>query len=74
MLKIRNITFIAALVLLCNGLIAQKAKQMGILTVGIVTRPFKNEGPEKSRKADKGIEDLKPQTYFEDARRILFNY
>ena len=27
MLKIRNITFIAALVLLCNGLIAQKAKR-----------------------------------------------
>jgi cell division protein FtsZ len=50
--------------------IAQKAKQMGILTVGIVTRPFLNEGPEKSRKADKGIEDLKPHV---DALLIISN-
>jgi cell division protein FtsZ len=50
--------------------IAQKAKQMGILTVGIVTRPFKNEGPEKARKADQGIEDLKPHV---DALLVISN-
>jgi cell division protein FtsZ len=50
--------------------IAQKAKQMGILTVGIVTRPFLNEGPEKSRKADQGIEDLKPHV---DALLVISN-
>ena len=50
--------------------IAQKAKQMGILTVGIVTRPFLNEGPEKSRKADQGIEDIKPHV---DALLVISN-
>ena len=50
--------------------IAQKAKQMGILTVGIVTRPFQNEGPEKARKAEKGIEDLKPHV---DALLVINN-
>lgn len=50
--------------------IAQKAKQMGILTVGIVTRPFRNEGPAKALKADKGIEDLKPHV---DAMLVISN-
>jgi cell division protein FtsZ len=50
--------------------IAQKAKQMGILTVGIVTRPFGNEGPAKAEKADKGIEDLKPHV---DALLVISN-
>lgn len=50
--------------------IAQKAKQMGILTVGIVTRPFNNEGPAKAQKADKGIEDLKPHV---DALLVISN-
>jgi cell division protein FtsZ len=50
--------------------IAQKAKQMGILTVGIVTRPFKNEGPAKANKAEKGIEDLKPHV---DAMLVISN-
>lgn len=50
--------------------IAQKAKQMGILTVGIVTRPFKNEGPAKANKAEKGIEDLKPHV---DAMLVINN-
>lgn len=50
--------------------IAQKAKQMGILTVGIVTRPFKNEGPIKSAKAEKGIADLKPHV---DALLVINN-
>lgn len=50
--------------------IAQKAKQMGILTVGIVTKPFKNEGPLKSEKAEKGIEELKPHV---DALLVINN-
>jgi len=50
--------------------IAQKAKQMGILTVGIVTRPFGNEGPAKAEKAEKGIEDLKPHV---DALLVISN-
>jgi cell division protein FtsZ len=50
--------------------IAQKAKQMGILTVGIVTKPFKNEGPLKSDKAEKGIEELKPHV---DALLVINN-
>ncbi|MDP2174840.1 MAG: cell division protein FtsZ [Bacteroidota bacterium] len=50
--------------------IAQKAKQMGILTVGIVTKPFKNEGPLKAQKAEKGIEDLKPHV---DALLVINN-
>ncbi len=50
--------------------IAQKAKQMGILTVGIVTRPFKNEGPAKAEKAEKGIEELKPHV---DALLVISN-
>ena len=51
-------------------IIAQKARQMGILTVGIVTRPFKNEGPHKAEKADKGLEDLKPHV---DALLVISN-
>lgn len=50
--------------------IAQKARQMGILTVGIVTRPFKNEGPHKEDKAEKGISDLKPHV---DALLVISN-
>ncbi len=50
--------------------IAQKAKQMGILTVGIVTRPFKNEGPAKAERAEKGIEELKPHV---DALLVISN-
>ncbi len=50
--------------------IAQKARQMGILTIGIVTRPFKNEGPHKAEKAEKGISDLKPHV---DALLVISN-
>ncbi|MBX2844184.1 MAG: cell division protein FtsZ [Flammeovirgaceae bacterium] len=41
--------------------IAEVAKDLGILTVAIVTRPFGFEGKPKSRRADQGIEDLKEQ-------------
>ena len=39
--------------------IAQIAKDLGILTVGIVTAPFKWEGRKKMRYADNGVEELK---------------
>ncbi len=39
--------------------IAQVAKELGILTVGIVTVPFKFEGKKKMRQAMEGVGDLK---------------
>lgn len=38
--------------------VADLAREMGILTVGIVTRPFKFEGPKRLRVADEGISKL----------------
>ena len=39
--------------------VAGLAKEMGILTVGVVTKPFGFEGKPRSEKAVKGIENLK---------------
>ncbi|MFT5913719.1 MAG: cell division protein FtsZ [Bacteroidia bacterium] len=39
--------------------IAEVAKELGILTVGIVTRPFKFEGKPKTRRADDGVNALR---------------
>jgi len=39
--------------------IARIAKELGALTVGVVTRPFAFEGKKRSRHADSGIEALK---------------
>ena len=39
--------------------IAEIAKDLGVLTVGIVTRPFSFEGKPKSRRADSGIDTLR---------------
>jgi cell division protein FtsZ len=39
-------------------LVAQIAKEMGILTVGIVTKPFGFEGTRKMAQAERGIEEL----------------
>jgi cell division protein FtsZ len=38
--------------------IAQIAKELGILTVAVVTRPFEMEGTKRSRAADAGIAEL----------------
>ncbi len=38
--------------------IAQTARDMGILTVGVVTKPFQFEGARRMRLADGGIEEL----------------
>jgi cell division protein FtsZ len=38
--------------------IARMARERGILTVGVVTRPFDFEGPKRRRSADQGLEQL----------------
>lgn len=40
-------------------IVAEIAKDMGILTVGVVTKPFMFEGKRRMLHAEKGIEDLK---------------
>ena len=39
--------------------IAKVAKEMGILTIGVVTKPFAFEGPRKMAQADAGIDNLR---------------
>ena len=39
--------------------IAQIAREMGILTVGVVTRPFSFEGKQRARNAEQGIAAIK---------------
>ncbi|MBQ1335643.1 MAG: cell division protein FtsZ [Selenomonadaceae bacterium] len=39
--------------------VAECAREVGALTVGVVTKPFTFEGPARRRKADMGIENLK---------------
>ena len=39
--------------------IARLAKEMGILTIGIITKPFRFEGPRKNQAADKGIGEMR---------------
>ncbi|HAX02139.1 MAG: cell division protein FtsZ [Tenericutes bacterium GWC2_34_14] len=41
-------------------IIAKKAKEMGCLTIGIVTKPFAFEGPARMEAAIYGLEELKP--------------
>ncbi|MFI3298193.1 MAG: cell division protein FtsZ [Rikenellaceae bacterium] len=43
-----------------SPVVARIAKDMGILTVGIVSIPYKGEGPKRVRQAVKGIEELVP--------------
>ncbi|MBF9049533.1 cell division protein FtsZ [Roseobacter sp. HKCCD9010] len=39
-------------------IIAQAARELGVLTVGVVTKPFQFEGAKRMRQADEGIEQL----------------
>ncbi len=39
--------------------VAQIAKEVGALTIAVVTKPFKFEGGKRSKLAEKGLEDLK---------------
>jgi cell division protein FtsZ len=41
-------------------IISQICKELGILTVGIVTTPFGFEGPRRMQQAEEGIRELKP--------------
>jgi cell division protein FtsZ len=41
-------------------IIAKICKDLGILTVGIVTTPFSFEGPRRQKQAEEGINQLKP--------------
>ena len=40
--------------------IARMARERGILTVGVVTKPFAFEGPRRMAAAERGIEELRP--------------
>ncbi|MDC0036988.1 cell division protein FtsZ [bacterium] len=42
-----------------SPIIARMAKDKGALTVGVVTKPFRFEGPVRTRQAEEGIESLK---------------
>ncbi len=42
--------------------IAQAAKEVGALTISVVTRPFKFEGRKRARLAEEGIEELKKES------------
>lgn len=44
-----------------SPIIAQIAKELGALTIGVVTRPFTFEGPKRMRDAEAGIEALKSE-------------
>ena len=64
MLKGSNLVFITAGLGGGTGtgaapVIAQIAKEMGILTVGVVTKPFAFEGPKRADNAEKGLEELR---------------
>ena len=39
--------------------IAKLAKEMGILTIGVVTKPFKFEGPKRAANAERGIQEMR---------------
>ncbi|PIP86803.1 cell division protein FtsZ [Candidatus Campbellbacteria bacterium CG11_big_fil_rev_8_21_14_0_20_44_21] len=48
----------------CTGaspVVAKAAKEMGALTVAVVTKPFSFEGSQRMRLAEKGAEDLKQE-------------
>ena len=42
-----------------SHVIAKAAKELNILTVGVITLPFTYEGPKKMRRAEHGMEELK---------------
>jgi len=42
-----------------SPVLARAAREMGILTVAIVTTPFKMEGPKRRAQAEKGLEELR---------------
>jgi cell division protein FtsZ len=53
-----------------SPLVARLARQLGALTIAVVTRPFSFEGPRRSASADSGIENLRNEV---DALIIIPN-
>lgn len=51
-------------------IIAKICRELGILTVGIVTTPFGFEGPRRMKQAEEGIKELKP---FVDTLLVISN-
>ena len=53
--------------------IARAAKELNILTVGVVTLPFLYEGPSRMRRAQQGLEELRDtliQLYYSKSKSI----
>ena len=46
--------------------IARVAREVGALTVGVVTKPFIFEGKKRMRQAEEGIEELKAKRRYPD--------
>lgn len=44
-----------------SGVVARAAKEVGALTVGVVTKPFAFEGQQRQRMADLGLDELKKE-------------
>ena len=64
MLKDANLVFITAGMGGGTGtgaapVVAQIAKELGILTIAVITKPFSFEGPIRAKNADEGLERLK---------------
>ncbi len=53
-----------------SPIIAQAAKELGILTVGIITTPFSFEGKRRRQQADEGLAELKKNV---DAMLVISN-
>jgi cell division protein FtsZ len=50
--------------------VAEVAREMGILTVGVVTKPFSFEGPKRSKAAESGIAEFSKQV---DSMIVILN-
>ena len=50
-------------------IIAQAARELGVLTVGVVTKPFQFEGAKRMRQAEEGVEALQKIANGEDRCR-----
>ena len=72
--RLKNMMFGADMIFITAGMgggtgtgaapiVAKLAKELGILTVGVVTKPFKFEGQKKQRAADEGI--VRMQSYMD---------
>ena len=47
-------------------IIAQAARELGVLTVGVVTKPFQFEGAKRMRQAEEGVESLQKGRRYAD--------